>query len=262
MNTKKLLLAAVCVVSLAVAAAPLVFGGDFTLIPNVGTTPGPTLTVPGSPPGSPLAALFTAIKIGPTGTGVFQPFLRIQQAGNNTTELGYNSNNITDDAKMPVNFTHDLPFSSLVIVNIGGTDYYQLYLDMAQSGTGLGDPSSQIDLTKFDLGIGPASQSVVGATTAPTFTLLAWSLGAHDILMTDVNPGNGVADVKIDIPTTAFDGTTSGNVILYAGFSNANSSFEEFGTFPNRVPDSGATVALLGLAMIGLAAFRAKFRKA
>jgi len=257
MNTKKFLLVAACVVFLAVAAAPLVFGGDFTLIPNVGTTPGPTLTVPGSPPGSPLSALFTAIKIGPTGTGVFQPFLRIQQAGNNTTELGYNSNNITDDAKPPVNFTHDLPFSSLVTVNIGGINYYQFYLDMAQSGA-----QPTIDLTKFDLGIGPASQSVVGATTAPTFTLLAWSLGAHDITMTDVNPGNGFADVQIDIPTAAFGATTSGNVILYAGFSNANSSFEEFGTFPNRVPDSGATVALLGLAMIGLAAFRAKFRKA
>ena len=224
------------------AAAPAAFAGDFTLVPNVGNTPGPVLPVTGSVGGT---ALFQAIKLGPTGTGVFQPFLREQQHGNNTTELAYNSNVITDDAKPPVNFTHDLPFSALARVTIGGTDYFQFYLDMAQSGS-----SPTIDLTRFDLGIGPASQSVVGATTAPTFTLLAWSLGNHDILMTDVNPGNGFADVRIDIPVAAFGNTTTGNVILYAGFTNANSSFEEFGTFAQpAIPDSGMTLTLLGVAL-------------
>jgi VPDSG-CTERM exosortase interaction domain len=54
---------------------------------------------------------------------------------------------------------------------------------------------------------------------------------------------------------------TASTTISAAAFS--------FGTGPETiipgvpgVPDSGATVALLGLAMVGLAAFRAKFRKA
>jgi hypothetical protein len=224
------------------------FATAFVLVPNVGTTPGPAITVTGSVGGD---AIFQAIKVGPTGTGIFQPFLRVQQHGNNTTELGYNSNNFTNNAKPPVNFTHDLPFSSLQINNIGGTDYYQFYLDMAQSGN---DPT--ITLTKFDLGLGAAGQSVVGATTAPTFSLLAYSLGANTILMTDVNPGNGYADVSINIPVSAFLGATSGNVILYAGFSNANSSFEEFGTLPAHVPDSGLTIALLGVALAAVELLR------
>src|SRR5438045_7961846 len=122
-----------CLIAVGAAAlAPLAFCGDFTLVPNVGTAPGPVLSVTVSTGGT---ALFQAIRQGPTGTGNFQPFLRVQQHGNNTTELGYNSNNITADAKNPVNFTHDLPFSSLAEVTINGTTYYQFYLDMAQSGS-------------------------------------------------------------------------------------------------------------------------------
>ena len=232
-----------------IVAAPFAFAGDFTLVPNVGTVNGPTLQVTGAIGGT---ALFTATNIPGTGTGNFQPFLRLQQLnGQTTVETAYNSNNITDDAKMPVNFTHDLPFSSLATVTISGTDYFQFYLDMAQSGA-----SPTIDLTRFDLGIGPASQSVVGATTAPTFTSLNWSLGGsgtflHDINMTDVNAGNGQADVIIDIPTSAFAGITSGNVILYVQFTNANSSFEEFGTAAGNVigvPESGMTLTWLGAA--------------
>ena len=56
--------------------------------------------------------------------------------------------------------------------------------------------------------------------------------------------------------------TISGNFAAGATLSNISFSF---GTGPETIigaPDSGATVALLGLAMMGLAAFGAKFRKA
>ena len=56
--------------------------------------------------------------------------------------------------------------------------------------------------------------------------------------------------------------TISGNFAAGATLSNISFSF---GTGPETIigaPDSGTTAALLGLAMIGLAAFRAKFRKA
>ena len=57
-------------------ASHIAFGGDFILVPNVGTTPGPAISVPGSVGGT---ALFQAIDQGPTGTGNFQPFLRVQR---------------------------------------------------------------------------------------------------------------------------------------------------------------------------------------
>lgn len=235
----------------ALAVTAPVFATTFTLQPNSGGVNGPTLSVGGAGVVGG-TALWTALDQGPTGTGNFQPFLRISQTGNATSYLGYNSNNITNDAKDPVNYTHDVPFSSLATTVVGGVSYFSFGLDTQQSNSG---PNAGLNITRFDIGIGAPGQTVVGATTAPAMTI-AWSLGAgNNIQMTDVNSGNGAADVRILIPQAAFGAfTPNSNLILYVGASNANSSFEEFGVLATgtTVPDNGSSLVLLGGALAGL----------
>src|SRR6267142_1937083 len=65
----------------------------------------------------------------PTGTGVYQPFLRLQ---NHPTEEGFNTNFNSPfplDDKSPLNWTHAVQWNSLATINISGTDYYSFQLD-------------------------------------------------------------------------------------------------------------------------------------
>jgi VPDSG-CTERM motif len=125
-----------------------------------------------------------------------------------------------------------------------------------------------------------------GATVAPgtPVTLDEWSLmpasGTGSFNLTALNGGQ--PDYMIiggDVGTTSYPNANNGignfNSYLQSfgtftisgsfadGATLSNISFS-FGTGPETiigVPDSGSTVALLGLAMIGLAAIRARFKK-
>src|SRR6185369_3398820 len=75
----------------------------------------------------------------PTGTGVIDSFLRVQQKG---AEEGFNTGARpmtcdlrTCDDKTDGNFTRNLLASSVPIVNIGGTDYRAFYLDINEPGS-------------------------------------------------------------------------------------------------------------------------------
>src|SRR6266516_6866973 len=69
----------------------------------------------------------------PTGTGVIQPFLRVQ---NDPSEQGYNTSGGTpfDDKAGP--WTHNLTFADLMTtaVTINGANYFKLLLDINEPG--------------------------------------------------------------------------------------------------------------------------------
>src|SRR5438132_6020333 len=69
----------------------------------------------------------------PTGTGVIQPFLRLE---NSPVEQGYNTSGGTpfDDKAGP--WTHDLTFGDLqnTQVTLGGSSYFKLLLDVNEPG--------------------------------------------------------------------------------------------------------------------------------
>ena len=64
----------------------------------------------------------------PTGTGVIEPFLRLQA---DPTEQGYNTSGDPFDDKAGI-WTHDIQFSDLktTTVSVNGTDYFQILLDV------------------------------------------------------------------------------------------------------------------------------------
>jgi hypothetical protein len=83
----------------------------------------------------------------PSGTGVFNPFLRLDCKGNGCDEQGYNTNGVKGDASngyttrkildnmSPVNWTHDVLISSLQLDSTG--NYYQFKLDINEPGNGM-----------------------------------------------------------------------------------------------------------------------------
>jgi hypothetical protein len=82
----------------------------------------------------------------PAGTGVFNPFLRLDCKGNGCDEQGYNTNAVNSpdpstgttrkvlDNMTPVNWTHDVLFSDLQLDSTG--QFYQFKLDINEPGNG------------------------------------------------------------------------------------------------------------------------------
>src|SRR4051794_30738452 len=81
--------------------------------------------------GGPNAIFSTSIQQ-PTGTGVIQPFVRIQGNG---TESGYNTDGtIQFDTKDTNNWTHSITFADVAVVTINNVKYREFFLDINESG--------------------------------------------------------------------------------------------------------------------------------
>lgn len=198
-----------------------------------------------------------------TGTGVIQPFLREHA---NVTEQGIN----TSIAKPPYDdkpgpWTHDLPVNALATVTYNSNSYYEFLLDANQVSNG------DISLINFKIYVTQGSPYTTNSdlinlvnTVTPSYDMNGSTTG-YRVDISSQN-GSGSGDMYFLVPMSAIG--TTGNLYLYAQFGQelasngstgyvSNDGFEEwYAKQSRRVPDSGATVALLGLALLGLAAFR------
>jgi VPDSG-CTERM motif len=226
-----------------------------------------TIDLTGGPPahGTINGAIFAASDLQPTGTGIFRPFLRVQQHGNATSERGYNTDGgFPFDDKNPHNFQHSLQMSILREFNIGGVEYYKFTLDANQSG-GKDNPGHDFELNQLHLytsnngaqtteSFNPDGTVAFDATTHLAYTLNLGGGTANDILTTAT--GSGKADMFAFIPVSDF--VPAKYVILYfqsgiAGGLPASGGFEEWKA---ATPDGGATALLLGGALTGLGVVR------
>ncbi|MBV9009459.1 MAG: hypothetical protein JO354_09890 [Verrucomicrobia bacterium] len=199
----------------------------------------------------------------PTGTGVIQSFLRVQ---NSPVEEGYNTSGGTpfDDKAGP--WTHDLTFGDLQgsTTTINGTDYFKLLLDVNEPGGN----KSLISLDQLQFYTSPVGSQTTA--TVSSLGTLRYSFGANDAVLLDAsrNHGSGSGDMYAYIPTSNFAGTNANDfVYLYSHFGNSAASeggFEEWATFCNStpVPEMSALFPMIGLLAAGLATCHVRRRNA
>lgn len=169
----------------------------------------------------------------PAGTGVFNPFLRLQltgatQPGQQGSEQGYNTSalNVLDN-KAPVNWTHDLLISSLQKTPDGLN--YQFTLDINESNSASGKSLLSLDgLRLFSTSQpGQSGNNTYGNTAPPNLAgdvkyspdvggIIGTKLFDLDTatidnsVLLDANrsgnpPGSGVADMIFLVPKAVID---------------------------------------------------------
>ncbi len=227
-----------------------------------------------------------------TGTGVFQPFVRLQEpTGGDGLQNGFNTDakdpNINFNTKDGSDWTRSVQFSELAVVSMNGKDYYELQLDANQLGKG-NSKDNQILITQMEIFIanglsnpeatggginntGYSGTLFDGKSTGDTLLGVApvWSLnGATNdwavllqasICDSNGQCGSGHGDMDVFIPKSLLSGT--GNFVLYTEYSGANSGFEEwrFNSGVSVPEPETATLLLIGFGLIWLGSSRRRF---
>jgi len=192
-------------------------------------------------------AIFQFTQPQPTGTGIIQPFLRVQA---DPTEQGYNTSGGTpfDDKAGP--WTHNLTFADLMTtaVTINGQNYFKLLLDINEPN-GAKSTITLDSLQFYTSAIG--SQTTTNVSSLGT---LRYSFSAGDQVNMDAarNHGSGSGDMYAFIPVSAFAGTAATDfVYMYCHFGNADfqtsGGFEEWALVVNPIPEASTIFPIIGL---------------
>src|SRR2546421_12264057 len=86
-------------------------------------------------------ALFSVVSPQPTGTGVFDPFLTVQDT---PWEQGYNSSTGDFDSKRDPQWNHEIQFSDLQVTTVNGIQYYGFLVDIHEPN-GIGRNTISLD---------------------------------------------------------------------------------------------------------------------
>jgi hypothetical protein len=197
-------------------------------------------------------ALFQTNNDHPTGTGVYDPFLTIQ---NTPWEQGYNSSVGNFDTKREPVWNHEIQFSNLQVTTINGTAYFGFSIDVNEPN----GAKAGISLDAFSVYTSSTLQNSTSTNSSGYFNgslgALRYSLGANQVLYTDANTGSGGGDINVYIPVSAFAGTQASDyVYLYQRWGNSDTStsnggFEETALIRGLapVPEMSAIFPIIGL---------------
>jgi len=205
----------------------------------------------------------------PTGTGVYQPFVREQAS---PTEQGFNTDfgspqpPLDDKAGI---WTHSVQWNTLATVPINGVDYYSFQLDAnePQSGT-----QSLISLNKLQIytSSNPALGSLGGLT--PPYDMDG-TVDQTVFIDTALHPGSGTNDLTMYIPTSYFASVNPSDFMYFYtqfGLSDGldpgfvtDATFEEWRALqaPSATVPEPNTMLLLGGGLLGMAGLRIRKKK-
>src|SRR5215210_8589295 len=152
-------------------------------------------------------ALFTTDYTQPTGTGVFDPFLTIQ---NNGTEQGYNSgsNPALFDTKRVPQWNHEIQLADLQTSTVNGNEYYSFVIDINEPN----NADSLISLDMLKIWTSSTLQSSTSVDGSGTFNgslgTLRYDLGSGNFVKyDDLNHGSGQSDIAFFVPVSNFSGS-------------------------------------------------------
>jgi hypothetical protein len=210
-------------------------------------------------------AIFQTVDLAPTGSGVFDSFVRIQRTG---TEQGYNTSGrpVAFNENTSPTFTHNLTVGDIPVVSYQGSNYYEFFLDVNESNGGGNNLISLDDIQIYTSATGSQTTSNVSTLGDLRYDL---DVSKDSWIKLDYNlgSGSGRGDMRMLLPVSALGGVGPGTfVYLYSQFGlnfGTDDGYEEW-----AVQEATPTVPLppaaaAGCAMLALVAgFRAIRRRA
>jgi hypothetical protein len=214
-----------------------------------------------------------------TGTGVFQPFVRIQDSSG--TQNGYNTDAPNNDPEFDTKsgpWTHSVQFGDLGTIDIGGVTYYGLSLDANENGQAQ-SLANQIDITDIQIYVGDSSLKIPENNGGYTGTLFDWMDNAlaglapvwqldgltngdvtailqASICDTNGQCGSGKGDLNVFIPTSLFTGSPNDYFVLYTEYDRVGSGFEEWRYLAAEDVPGPGTLVLLSVGLLGISFVR------
>jgi len=157
-----------------------------------------------------------------SGTGVFPSFVQIQT--NLPTEEAYNTtqNNVLNNASDDTH-NHEIFFSDLNTVTVGGVDYYSFLLDANESNNDIAQYISLDELKIITSSSGNQSGALPTGTVRYDMNAAAGSDAPPNHVLIDYNlsSGSGTSDLRFLVPVANFaniQNTNEGFVYLYSKF--------------------------------------------
>jgi hypothetical protein len=195
-------------------------------------------------------AIFQTNDQHPTGTGVYNPFLTIQNKG---WEQGYNTSEGAFDTTREPQWNHEIKFSDLQVTNINGVAYFGFSVDINEPN---GDKST-ISLDALQVYYSSTLQTSTSTDANGHFNgslgTLAYTLGANQIIYDDTDSGSGEGDINIYIPVSFFAGAQANDYIyMYQRWGNSDMSeggFEETALIRGLtpIPEMSTFFPIIGL---------------
>jgi len=195
-------------------------------------------------------ALFEVGSIHPAGTGVFDPFMTIQ---NSPWEQGYNSSTGNFDTKREPQWNHEIRFSDLQQTTINNVAYFGFAVDVNEPG----GSKAGISLNGLSLWTSATVQNSTSTDSNGFFNgslgTLRYDLGGNSVLYDDQHSGSGESDINIFVPVSFFAGAQANDfVYMYQRWGNSDFSqggFEETALIAGitPIPELSSFFPIIGL---------------
>ncbi len=197
-------------------------------------------------------AIFQTNDQHPTGTGVYNPFLTIQNKG---WEQGYNSSTGAFDTTREPQWNHEIQFSDLQATTINGVQYFGFSVDINEPN----GAKSEISLDALRVYTSSTLQTSTSTDSNGFFNgslgTLRYDLGANSIIYNDTDSGSGEGDINIYIPVSSFlNAGVQGDdyIYMYQRWGNTDSTeggFEETALIRGLtpIPEMSTFFPIIGL---------------